>query len=213
MSADISLFDLVNLSIGTPEPGAVQFNALHTLLHALIKHLNLQDVKTEWLEQAQDPSRDFKTPPPPDAQLVPVPREKPSLYHHMEGKLRHIEKQMSALDRLPSGTELLSRSASGTAGTGTPVSDMWQLMQVRRKVQANEDGVSKCMGLIQDLMKEIQELTESRDNLKTEVKTLNNQLTKLGESDLSDRVNALEKCCHLVEDLEKNMVALFKILI
>lgn len=135
MSGDISLFDLVNLSIGTPDPGSVQFNALHTLLHALIKHLNIQDVRTEWFIE-RDPSRDL--PAPPDAQAVP--RDMPSPYHHMEGKLRDIERQMSALERLPSGTELLTRSASGSVN---PVSDMWQFMQLRRKVQANEDGVSK----------------------------------------------------------------------
>lgn len=135
MSVDISLFDLVNLSIGTPEPGSVQFNALHTLLHAVIKHLNIQDVRTEWFIE-RHPSRDF--PAPLDAQAVP--RDMPSPYHHMEGKLRDIERQISALERLPSGTDLLSRSASGTAN---PVGDMWQFMQLRRKVQANEDGVSK----------------------------------------------------------------------
>ncbi|KAG5263154.1 hypothetical protein AALO_G00283200 [Alosa alosa] len=61
------------------------------------------------------------------------------------------------------------------------------------------------MGLIQDLMKEIQELKESRDNLKKEVKTLNSQLNKMATSDLADRVTALEQCCHLVGDLEKSM--------
>ncbi|XP_063077121.1 glutamine-rich protein 2 [Engraulis encrasicolus] len=204
MPADISLFDLVNLSIGTPEPGAVQFNALHTLLHALIKQLNIQDVKTEWMDP--ESGRDFKTPPP---STLEVPREKPSPYHHMEGKLRQIEKQLSALERLPSGTELLTRTSSTTTGAATPVNDMWQFMQLRRKMQANEDGVSKCMGLLQDLMKSIQELKESKEAacgaLEHHIQTLETQITELRESDVPDRLNALEQQRPLLDNLEQSM--------
>lgn len=41
---NISLLDLLNLSIGTPQRGAVNFNALHVLLHAVLQHLDLQEV-------------------------------------------------------------------------------------------------------------------------------------------------------------------------
>uniref|UniRef100_A0A3P8YNH0 DUF4795 domain-containing protein n=2 Tax=Esox lucius TaxID=8010 RepID=A0A3P8YNH0_ESOLU len=94
--------------------------------------------------------------------------------------------------------DLLSRTASTT----TPVNDMWQLMQLRCKSQANEDGVSKAMGLIQDLLKEIQDLKESRDSLKKEVKSLENQLDQLNMTELVDRIDAVEQCCHRVEDLD-----------
>ncbi|XP_031683656.1 uncharacterized protein C16orf96-like isoform X2 [Oncorhynchus kisutch] len=88
---------------------------------------------------------------------------------------------MAALEKLPSGTDLLSRTASTT----TPVNDLWQLMQLRPKAQASEDGVSKSILLIQDLLKEIQDLQESRDDLKKEIKSLQNQLN---QKDLQDRV-------------------------
>ncbi|XP_042183827.1 glutamine-rich protein 2-like [Oncorhynchus tshawytscha] len=170
MSADISLFDLVNLSIGTPEVGAVNFNALHTLLHAILGHLKIQNVTTGWREQDA----------PPQEPHGPHLTKSSSPYHHMEDKLRQIERQMAALEKLPSGTDLLSRTASTT----TPVNDLWQLMQLRRKAQASEDGVSKSMSLIQDLLKEIQDLKESRDDLKKEVKSLQNQLN---QKELQDR--------------------------
>lgn len=133
MSVAISLFDLVNLSVGTPDVGAVNFNALHTLLHAVVKHLEVQNVTVEWTgddggRKPQDPS-----------QQMSIPRGKPGPYHHVEDKLRQIERQIAALETLPSAADLLARPNSGT----TPVSDMWQLMQLHRKVQANEDGVSK----------------------------------------------------------------------
>lgn len=45
---NISLLDLLNLSIGTPQRGAVNFNALHVLLRAVLGHLDLQEVTARW---------------------------------------------------------------------------------------------------------------------------------------------------------------------
>ncbi|XP_061080714.1 glutamine-rich protein 2 [Conger conger] len=199
MSVAISLFDLVNLSVGTPDVGAVNFNALHTLLHAVVKHLDIQNVTAEWMGE-----NGGRKPPDPSQQMTP-PRGKPSPYHHMEGKLREIERQISAFETLPSATDLLARTGSGT-GTGTaPVSDMWQLMQLHRKVQASEDGVSKAMALIQELLKEIRDLRASRDGLQDEVRGLHEQIAQLHVDRLKDRVTALEKCSHQVASLEKDM--------
>ncbi|XP_045073532.1 uncharacterized protein C16orf96-like [Coregonus clupeaformis] len=188
MSADISFFDLVNLSIGTPDVGAVNFNALHTLLHAILGHLKFQNMTTGWREEDA----------PPQQPHGPPLTKSSSPYHHMEDKLRQIERQMAALEKLPSGTDLLSRTASTT----TPVNDMWQLMQLRRKAQASEDGVSKSMSLIQDLLKEIQDLKESRDDLKKAVKSLQNQLDQLNMSELVDRINKVEQYCHRLDNLD-----------
>lgn len=48
----ISLYDLLNVSIGTPQVGAVNFSALHALLHAVLKQLDIQQVKTRWRSAA-----------------------------------------------------------------------------------------------------------------------------------------------------------------
>lgn len=52
MSEDISLYDLLNLSIGTPHKGAVNFGALHALLYAVLRHLDVREMKTRWKEGA-----------------------------------------------------------------------------------------------------------------------------------------------------------------
>ncbi|KAJ8345514.1 hypothetical protein SKAU_G00297070 [Synaphobranchus kaupii] len=195
MSVAVSLFDLVNLSVGTPDVGAVNFNALHTLLHAVVRHLEIQNVTAEWM--GEDGGRKPHDP----SQQMALPRGKPSPHHHMEDKLIEIERQIAALETLPSATDLLTRTSSGT----TPVSDMWQLMQIRRKVQANEDGVSKSMTLIQDLLNEIRDLRASRDSLQDEIRGLHERIAKLNVNKLQDRVTALEKCCHQVANLENVM--------
>lgn len=48
----ISLYDLLNVSIGTPQVGAVNFSALHALLHAVLQQLDIQQVKTRWRSAA-----------------------------------------------------------------------------------------------------------------------------------------------------------------
>lgn len=48
MEENISLFDLLNVSIGTPEKGAVNFSALHALLHAVLRQLGIREIKTHW---------------------------------------------------------------------------------------------------------------------------------------------------------------------
>lgn len=52
MSDDISLYDLLNVSIGTPQVGAVNFSALHALLHAVLKQLDIQQIKIRWRSPA-----------------------------------------------------------------------------------------------------------------------------------------------------------------
>ncbi|KAK1799199.1 hypothetical protein P4O66_007454, partial [Electrophorus voltai] len=197
MTASIRLFDLVNLSIGTPEIGAVNFNALHTLLHAILEHLKIQNVTAEWREpdEGHDPRGALAT-------KTTLSGERPNIYHHMEDRLRHLENKINALERFPSGQELLSRTASGST---TSVNDMWQLMQLRRKVEANEEGVSKCMELMQDILKEMQELKETRDNMKKEVRVLQNQLNKIDLDNLADRISVVKQYFHKLEDLENSM--------
>ncbi|ROL49780.1 Glutamine-rich protein 2 [Anabarilius grahami] len=58
------------------------------------------------------------------------------------------------------------------------------------------------MDLIQDLLKEVQALKESRDDLKQEVHALNGQLSQLNMNELADRIMAMEQYCHQVEDLD-----------
>ncbi|CAK6438547.1 unnamed protein product [Pipistrellus nathusii] len=56
VGATVSLRELANLAIGTPEVGAVNFNALHTLLVALLKNLNMQDHRVDY-HQPLSPER------------------------------------------------------------------------------------------------------------------------------------------------------------
>nr|KAF6458416.1 glutamine rich 2 [Rousettus aegyptiacus] len=53
----VSLRELADLAIGTPEVGAVNFTALHTLIVAMLKNLHLQDTQVDFHSLSPEESR------------------------------------------------------------------------------------------------------------------------------------------------------------
>ncbi|RXM33686.1 Glutamine-rich protein 2 [Acipenser ruthenus] len=207
MPSLVSLYELANLSIGTPEVGAVNFNALHSLLHAILGHLNIQDVKAELRTEDHDflkPAQGLLIPAGDggkegDGGSQEEHRAKASPYHSMEKKLLQMEMQMSALSQLPGGGALLERTKE-SGGGAMPVSDMWQMIQMKRKVEANEEGVTKAMALMHELMKEINELKKSRDELQVDMRKANEKLSTINMNELMARLDNLDNLLHAQQE-------------
>ena len=115
----VNLSQMVDLAVGTPEVGAVNFNVLHTLLHAMLKRLNIVDVQAE----ISDFDRDFLS----------------------ASKAR----ELSLLSDVDSGRgddaddALGERSSSmPTPSTGKSITEMW-LNILLFLVQTNEKGIDK----------------------------------------------------------------------
>ena len=154
---------MVDLALGTPELGAVNFNVLHTLLHAMIGKLKISDVEAELSDEDKDflsrrksssaltnkelesgigeTSDDGSTT---DLKRERIPQKRPR-YHALEDKVAKLEKQLEALDSLPSNAALFERTKPDdvTPPKPMPVTEMWQFMQIQRRVDGNEQGVSK----------------------------------------------------------------------
>ncbi|GLD48848.1 uncharacterized protein AKAME5_000274600 [Lates japonicus] len=176
---NITLFDLLNLSIGTPQQGAVNFSALHALLHAVLRQLGVRELKIQW-----------RNSHPGDADTgAPVgvsgPRHSGEEQLQIEGD-RETEVQP--------GTELQERTTSSsvapTRSSGTAADGQSEL---RSRIQTCEDGVSKAMRLIH-------ELHNPRDDLKEEVKELHHQQKMVGAQ--AETVAAVETCCHRSEEVD-----------
>ncbi|XP_071968924.1 uncharacterized protein [Engystomops pustulosus] len=147
----IRLFDLANLAIGTPEVGAANFTALHSLLHAILKQLQIQDVNVELPEGKYHPVTGM---------LVKI--EDKGQEDRMELRIVKMEKQLEILNSLPSGLDLIERSKSGQKEDDNTVGDMWQMMKISRRLELNEEGVCKAMTVMQDLLVEVNTLKESQ---------------------------------------------------
>ncbi|XP_078274508.1 uncharacterized protein LOC144604176 [Rhinoraja longicauda] len=221
MAHTFTLNELVNLSIGTPEVGVCNFNALHALLHGILENLNLQDaqktvqeVEVEFIKpksRSKDKVPEDEAPPAKDE--TPGKEEKEggksvSLFHQLEEKVAKLQNAMNVLGQLPSVPELMARSQAETSGrkhsltsaagpVGGPVKEMWQLMQVKKKVEANEDGVHKAMGSLQELMNAINLLTSNHDSMKKDLEKLqqsksrNTEETTRKLSNFEDALNNL----------------------
>ena len=165
MASSLSLAQMVDLALGTPEVGAVNFNVLHTLLHAVLTKLDISAVKAElsdadkeFLSQKKVSDEAEETKSVADSGVTGLTvaesdrvksatseksiRVSQVPYHQLEGKVSRLEQQIETLNQLPSNAELFER-ARGDSQRPTPVADMWQSMQLSRKVDANEEGVSK----------------------------------------------------------------------
>lgn len=163
MTTSISLTQLADLALGTPEVGAVNFNALHTLLHAMIQKVGLQDVKTNineadrnfLIRRKEDPDsfsrttdddRDSAITGLTDDSFV---KDRPltsqsTPYHQLENKVNELEKRFESLNDLPTSKELLQKTKStGDSDKVRPVNDMWQSIQLKNRVDANENGIEK----------------------------------------------------------------------
>ncbi|XP_049417509.1 uncharacterized protein C16orf96 [Epinephelus fuscoguttatus] len=119
---NISLFDLLNLSIGTPERGAVNFSALHALLHAVLKQLGIREMKTRW-----------RDPPPGDALMgVTAPKEG---HHTVEETGTELQERISPT---PSSVQLQSRIQ-------TCEDDMSKVMMLIQELHSQRDSMSEEM--------------------------------------------------------------------
>ncbi|CAL1531314.1 unnamed protein product [Lymnaea stagnalis] len=233
MPTSVSLSHLVDLALGSPEVGAVNFNVLHTLLHAMIQRLNIQDVKADIDEHDRELLSTHAAPPRSVSAFSTISKDsgkgddsfsipeesssdkynvyKRSPYHQLEKQVAELTKQMDELNKLPSNQQLLNRTKG--IESERPVSDMWQSLQLKKRVDANEEGISKLVSLFEDMMKEMKELRDGQADLMEKIKSMNldeinERLKNLDQNlkDINDKYAALaDKISHLpgFNDLEQ----------
>ncbi|KAK1878267.1 Extracellular matrix-binding protein ebh [Dissostichus eleginoides] len=184
---NISLVDLLNLAIGTPSKGAVNFSALYALLNAILRQLDIRELKTGWTDTSPRDGR------PESLVAVPAPQQVDK--HTEEEEKQQVQSDISTgleLEVQP-GTELQQRvdsSMSLVLSSGPAADGQGRLLC---RIQTCEDGLSEAMKLIQEL-----------DNLKEERKDLCQQ--QVGAEAV--RISEMEKCCHQVDALQEAVKSL-----
>lgn len=165
MSAGIELDKLLDIALGTPEIGAVNFNVLHGVLAEIIKSLGLQKKVVEF----KPDDREFKAAfglsngdnQSVESLAAKANNEKKWSYsdkrplsgssfkaangletRELEKKISNIENRLSVLDQLPDNSEILKRTREKKEGR-TPVGDIWQFININRRLSATETGIEK----------------------------------------------------------------------
>ncbi len=123
MTDILSLEQLVHLSLGDPEAGAVNFNVLKTLLLQMLKAMNLYNYKPtmsdddqrtlkEALSTSSTPHVTFEEDEVESKSKSPQRKRDRSLdrLNALEEKVFRFESQLNALNQIPSNAELIDRA-------------------------------------------------------------------------------------------------------
>jgi len=194
---DLNLNKLVHLALSSSPQlgGIVNFNILKTFLLELLKALNLQSYElklsgddNELINQNlvnnnltdnnnnNNNNNHLKQP-------IIINQER---FHVLEDKVNRFEQQLAALNSLPSNQNIIDKSKQRNGGG--PVLEIWQYTQISKRLESNEEGITKLTSLLQDLINEINDLKENQSKHDKDFENINNQL-----SDLMRRFEQIEQ--------------------
>eukprot|EP00070_Physeter_catodon_P023448 XP_023985993.1 glutamine-rich protein 2 [Physeter catodon] len=189
----VSLRELADLAIGTPEVGAVNFPALHTLIVATLKNLNLQDTRIDFPSPMLEQSRLSDSPRVSSSRAQPQALE--SQVKDLGGQVQDLSLQLktmgSQVQAIVAHVQHFPSQAGGLdARDWLEVKDLTLLTQGKAQVGSTEvrkDGepVPQGMELLQDIMEDVKILKEAQQKAKEQ--------PELHPEKLLQRVDELEK--------------------
>ncbi|XP_043515671.1 glutamine-rich protein 2-like [Frieseomelitta varia] len=241
-SLQVSLPQMLDLALGTPEVGAVNLNILHNFLHILLHRINLGSTTVEY--RGDDANR-IKT-------MVNSLREGPSLYlqeyniiddsgkvkdrvltdaisakvdvlvdgkkidlkktkgirkqigpqtegkgetvifvepivdgatptalsfKHLEQNVKELQQRFQALEDLATTPELLERLKGKITD---PLTDVWQIINITKRLDASEQGIDKLIKTMQDVIKgDVTLATADTSRTEERLESLENALNNL----------------------------------
>ncbi|THD29143.1 Glutamine rich 2 [Fasciola hepatica] len=183
----VKLTKLLETSLGAPEPGCVNFNLLRLMLSTIINHLKIEEVEAEVDGEILD-----------TLDATPHPKEnREEGFRTIQDRLRTLENQMDTLNALPNSRELLDKVFPSSTDKShlevqtnqdqRRVSELWQSVQMKRRVDATEEGLSRLSSLTDDLLDQIKRLSDENKRLSIALEE-----AKKG-SDLNDKLMDLER--------------------
>ncbi|XP_074901058.1 glutamine-rich protein 2 isoform X2 [Buteo buteo] len=190
--APLSLSQLLDVAIGTPEVGAVNFTALYSLLQAMLGHLGLQDLP------AQEPGHS----------LTPLlGGDQPAKAHPgLEKKGDRTEAWAHGTGQQPQepGEQLPGKEPlQGTTSSPQVASVAADVGQMKKKIEANESGISKAMALSQDLLEEIGGMKAAQSHMGEDIRMLQEMLGLGNLQDAAGRLPGLHDQTTLDNDVKK----------
>ncbi|KAL6435851.1 hypothetical protein ACFW04_005607 [Cataglyphis niger] len=216
VSLQISLPQMIDLALGTPEVGVVNFNILHNFLHILLQQINLQATKVEYrnenatriktmvqslklgptlylheysitdgiekvlqrIQEAKEVTIITEDSEPLTEEELKVTKgiqqeispEKENdvqkvvfvepvvngvaptalAFKELQQTVKQLQEQFQALESLPTTPEIVERL---NAKNGAPVNDMWQFININKRLDASEEGIEKLTTMIEDVIK------------------------------------------------------------
>lgn len=292
-SLQVSLPQMLDLALGTPEVGAVNFNILHNFLHVVLHQINLRTTKVEY--RGEDAKRiktmvtslkdepslhlheysildnsgrvkqrihsdqnltvnvDIYTDANPsgkisrgsvsaretrskDATDIEVNRKKvkgvkqqitggvegelesvifvesvvdgvtPTAlnFNKLEYSVQKLQQQFQVLEELATNSEIINKVKGNSVD---PLKDIWQFININKRLDASEQGISKLTSMLQDIIRGDKEDSENGADLKTQLteidRRLSNQESLLEDKNSADRQSHSKQSEKLTDESEK----------
>ncbi|XP_026303371.1 uncharacterized protein C16orf96 homolog [Piliocolobus tephrosceles] len=176
MSFSLTFTELANIAI--PQCGVLNFKALHLLLHGILEHIHMAELKKVLSgdEDFLQTSQVVIVPREGDAQPILNPMKRLSnVFDHVVSRLDKMENQLAVLQDLPSTAQLLEASQ----GTARPIQDLWHLIKLRKTVEGHDEVMAKSLQTLQDLLTDLHALQVTITALRKEVDMLKNMFDKV----------------------------------
>lgn len=190
MPTPLSLARMVDLSIGTPELGAVNFRVLHQLLHVMVKKLNLTEFVPDLEGDFADTAATLLAAP---SKSDAVPGASKSAYAALQDKVSRMERDLDRINALPTNADIMQKVQHDK-----PLTDLWQYMQLTKRVDAHDQGLEKLYSLVQDMIRDMRDLKKSQEQL-------SERLSKIDLSSINERLAALDSKLHGLSNLESKV--------
>ncbi|XP_013361567.1 PREDICTED: glutamine-rich protein 2 isoform X3 [Chinchilla lanigera] len=184
----VSLRELADLAIGTPEVGAVNFTALHTLIVAILKNLNLQETLIDFQSLSPEGGRSIESlrsiePLRTSRSTLSTPQLHPSKEKRKIGRsssqilesqvkdlgdqVQDLTKQLQAVDSqvqviVTHVQQITSQTMDFEAPTVLEVKDMPDTEEARIRSMKVQEDVRKPSDLLQDAVEDAKSLKEAR---------------------------------------------------
>ncbi|KAG5336781.1 QRIC2 protein, partial [Acromyrmex charruanus] len=239
-SLQITLPQMLDLALGTPEVGAVNFNILHNFLHILLQQINLQAATVNFQGENADRIKrmitSMKTKPEviqrvrrdegEDADIltedIQVPAEtilrvaengKPQIdfekvpqmavsvvnnslmvskFEELEQSVKQLQDRYQALEDLSTSPEI-ERLKDRIAD---PAADLWQFVNINKRLDTNEQGIDKLTTMVQDVIKgDVGVVTADTSLINTRLDELEDKVFKIEQwlTNLQAIVDALSE--------------------
>ena len=119
--------------------------------------------------------------------LKPISLER---FHNLEDKYARMEQQLAALNSLPSNQHIIDKAKElkSSGAKAGPILEVWQYTQMSKRLESNEEGITKLTSLLQDLIGDMGDLKNDQVKNSADIQRLNDSY-----KNLSDRLNAFEK--------------------
>ncbi|CAG9854042.1 unnamed protein product [Phyllotreta striolata] len=180
-STILTLTQLCDLALSTTDVGVVNFNILRGLLQVMIKQMGLVETKVEYRGADSEKIQSYmssakpgvltlteytvtseKKEPAPGGQVVLIQSETPpeaqftitmttEYFEQIEKSIANLETQIKELQDLPGNLKLVE---SVKQGDKTPVLDMFQMLNIKKRMDAIEESMTKVASMIESAVKE-----------------------------------------------------------